>query len=120
VAIIDGRRPASAAERLRALLAHVPLGLCWHLMERGGHREIVRPEVAAAEEEADQLAFELLAPATAVLAHTGPAEGEQGRARVATVLQEEFGLPSAAAEKYASRLVPPCRQDSLLRRLRRP
>jgi hypothetical protein len=120
VEVIDGRRPPSPAERLRALLAHVHLGLCWHLMERGDRQEITRPEVAAAEEEADQLAFELLAPATAVLQRTGHADGEPGWALVAAVLEEVFGLPPAAAAKYASRLVPPRLQDSLLRRLGRP
>jgi hypothetical protein len=115
--VIDGRRPPTAAERVRALLANVPLGLHVHLMERGPRREILRTEVAAAEEEADQLAYELLAPAAAVLERTGPAEGAGGRARVAAVLREVFALPAARAEDYAGLLVPVQYTDPLLQRL---
>ena len=60
-AVFDGRRKATPAERLRALLSYIPLGPHVHLMERGPRREIVDESVAAAEDEADRLAYELLA-----------------------------------------------------------
>jgi hypothetical protein len=70
--VLDGRRPATPAERLRALLANVPVGCHSHLMYRGTDRRVLSAEVARAEEEADRLAFELLAPAAVVLSRTGP------------------------------------------------
>jgi hypothetical protein len=118
--VIDGRRPPTPAERFRALLANVPLGLHVHLMERGRRREIQRAEVAAVEDEADQLAYELLAPAAALFARTGAVEGDAGGTRVAAVLREGFGLPAACAEDYAGLLVPRRWEDPLLRRLRPP
>ena len=86
-------------------------------MERGPGREVLRPDVAAAEEEADLLAYELLAPATAVFERTGNPDGDDGRVYVATVLQADFGLPAAAAQQYAHVLLPPRPRDSLLQRL---
>jgi hypothetical protein len=117
--VIDGRRPPTPTERLRALVAGVPLGLHVHLMERGPRRQR-RPEVAAAEREADCLAYELLAPAVEVLRHTGSAEDEGGQSHVVNVLCEVFGLPEASAEDYADLLLPSRWEDPLLRRLRRP
>ena len=54
-----------------ALLRNVPLGFHVHLMRRGPRREVLTADVAVAEEEADRLAYELLAPAEAVLARAG-------------------------------------------------
>jgi hypothetical protein len=100
-------------------VADVPLGLHVHLMERGPRRQR-RPEVAAAEREADCLAYELLAPAVEVLRRTGPAQDEAGHARVVTVLCEVFGLPEGSALDYADLLLPSRWEDPLLGRLRRP
>jgi Zn-dependent peptidase ImmA (M78 family) len=115
--IIDGQRLPTPAERLRAMLANVPLGLHIHLMERGPRRQFVSLNVAIAEEDADLLAYELLAPATAVFKRIGPAQGSKGRGLLTAVLQEDFGLPLAAAKDYAHVLLPPAYQDSLLLRL---
>jgi hypothetical protein len=117
--VLDGRRPPTLAERLRALVADVPLGLHVHLMERGDRPKALRPEVAAAEEEADCLGYELLAPAVEVLERTGLVEGPHGRARLVPVLRGVFGLPQAAAEDYAELLLPSPWEDPLIRRLRR-
>jgi hypothetical protein len=113
--VFDGRRPPTRTERARALLAGVPLGLHVHLMERGPRREFLSEEAAVAEEEADRLAYELLAPAADVLAAAG---GEADRASVAGVLREAFGLPAAQAADYSGLLLPPPPVDPLLRRLK--
>jgi hypothetical protein len=114
----DGLRPPRPDERVRALVADVPLGRHTHLLERGPRRRARSADVARAEEEADQLAYELLAPAAAVFARTGPVRGERGRARLAAVLYDGFGLPAEPAAAYARLLVPPRAEDPLLRRLR--
>jgi hypothetical protein len=115
--VLDGARPPTPAERVHALLAGLALGPHVHLMHRGPRREFVGAEVAAAEEEADQLAYELLAPAAEVAARAGPVSGPAGRARVVEILREGFGLPAAQAEDYGQRLLPPLPEDPLLRLL---
>jgi hypothetical protein len=117
--VLDGRRPPRPEERVRALLANVPLGRHIHLMERRSGRQARPAAVARAEAEADQLAYELLAPAAAVFARTGPVRGVCDRERLAAVLRDDFGLPAEQAAAYARLLVPPPVEDPLLGRLRR-
>jgi hypothetical protein len=116
--VLDGRREPTAQERLHALLKGVPLGLHLHLMRRGPRRGAMSADVARAEEEADQLAYELLAPARAVLDRAGGVEGDEGRGRLAELLRTAFGLPAEQAEDYSRLLLPPVWRDPLLRRLR--
>jgi hypothetical protein len=102
--VLDGR-PPRREERLGAVLRNVPLGFHAHLLARdpGG------PE-AEAERGADRLAYELLAPAEAVLGEASA--GLEGR------LRERYGLPAAQAARYARLLrPPPPPRDPLLARL---
>jgi hypothetical protein len=117
-AVFDGERPPTRQERLHSLLKNVSLGLHLHLMQRGPSREVLDPAIARAEEEADQVAYELLAPAADVLECAGTAQGDTGRARLAEVLQTHFGLPREQAADYARLLLQPAWEDPLLRRLR--
>jgi nucleotide-binding universal stress UspA family protein len=112
--VFDGKRTPTPAERARAALAGVSLGLHVHLMQRGPCRGAPGAAVARAEEEADRLAYELLAPAAAVAARAGRAPG---RGRVAEVLRQDFGLPPERAVEYAEVLVPAPAVHPLLRRL---
>lgn len=116
--VLDGERPPTERERLHALLKDVPLGFQLHLMRRGPRREMVNAAVAQAEEEADRVAYELLAPAAEVLARTRTIQGAAGRDRLVELLQAEFGLPREQADDYGRLLLPPVRTDPLLRRLR--
>jgi hypothetical protein len=116
--VFDGERPPTERERLQALLKNVPLTFHLHLMGRGPSRGVVSATVALVEEEADRVAYELLAPAADVLARTGPVQGDTGQDRLVEALQAEFGLPGEQAADYARLLLPPVWQDSLLRRLR--
>jgi hypothetical protein len=110
--VFDGRRPPTPAERLRALLGDVPLGPHLHLMGRGPRHEIVEERVRTVEEEADRLAYELLAPAAAVRA------AAEDRGDLERVLAEVFSLPTAQAEDYGRLLVPPPDTDPLVLRFR--
>ena len=95
--VLDGDRPPTNDERIHAVLAGVTLGLHTHLMERraGG----LLPEPAGrSEEDADTLAFELLAPQAAAR----PLVRAHGAG--AAALAERFGLPRPQAEAYARRL----------------
>jgi hypothetical protein len=108
--VFDGERLPAAAERMDALLAGVPLGFHTHLMGRGVR---AAGSLGTAEEEADRLAYELLAPAAAVFARLHGAADER-RNQAAALLQDAFGLPTARANDYAETLYPIYRPDPLL------
>jgi hypothetical protein len=117
-AVFDGERPPTLHERLHSLLKNAPLGLHLHLMQRGPHRQVPTTTIQRAEHEADQVAFELLAPAAEVLAQAGTVRGESGRAKLGEVLQRVFGFPRDQAEDYSGLLLPTVWEDPLLQRLR--
>jgi IrrE N-terminal-like domain len=105
VPVLDGERPASAAERLSASLSGVRLSSYLHFMDRnedGSHRE----PVTRAEQTADELGLELLAPWRAVFARlrtggTWPGTLPQWKELLATI----FGLPQDSAGNYGQRLL---------------
>jgi Zn-dependent peptidase ImmA (M78 family) len=108
--VLDGERPPTAAERADALLAHVALGRTLHLLERSPLGMPDRPEVGTAEQRADTLALELLAPADRVQAHLRPPLDLLTAART---LRADFGLPTPVAAAYARRLFPQAARRSL-------
>src|SRR4051794_34001901 len=117
-AVLDGEWPPRPAERAHALLASVSLGYHVHFMERTDDGHAASAEIDRAEHEADRLAFELLAPADAVLDAAGAVPLDEQRAAVTRLLQGTYGLPSAPAAQYAALLAPePPRADPFLRRL---
>jgi hypothetical protein len=116
-AVFDGERAPTPQERLHSLLKNAPLGFHLHLMQRGPRREVPDTAVARAEEEADWVAYELLAPAADVLSRAGPVRGDAGRARLTEVLRTAFGLPAEQAANYGRLLLPLVWEDPLLRRL---
>ncbi len=118
VEVLDGERPPTPEECLHALLKSISLGFHLHLMRRGPRREVLHATITLAEEEADQVAYELLAPAADVWARAGSISGVEGRIRLAEVLQADFGLPQEQAKDYSRLLLPPVREDPLLQRLR--
>jgi hypothetical protein len=116
--VFDGVRLPTLQERLHALLKNAPLGFHLHLMQRGPRREVFSAAIVQAEEEADQVAYELLAPAAEVFARIGTVQGDAGRARLVEVLQTVFGLPQEQAVDYSRLLLPAGWVDPLLQRLR--
>jgi hypothetical protein len=113
LAVFDGRRAPDPLERVQALFAGVPLGFHAHLMGRDARQGRPAGEVSVAEEEADRLAYELLAPAEVVAARLG----QGSRDEAAAFLRESFGLPVTPANDYAELLLPAPPLDPLLRRL---
>lgn len=95
--VLDGVRPATADERLHAVLRGRPLAAHVHLMARDPDGRAAGPE-RDAEDRADRLAFELLAPAA--LLDAGK------RDEVAARLVGVFGLPPSVAGRYAALLCP--------------
>lgn len=101
VEVLDGDRPAETIERVDSLLARMPIGAYVHLIDRDGR---TARTAGVAEQEADLLAFELLAPAGAI-----EREGTRDRLDITRLLCGYYGLPGGAAERYAQRLAPPRR-----------
>lgn len=118
VEVLDGVRPARDDERVHGLLGRVELGIRVHLMERMGHGRAASAAVAVAENDADRLAFELLAPIARIAREVGGYPPHERRDEAVRLLTTVYGLPASQAVRYALSIVPEQRpSDSLLRRL---
>jgi hypothetical protein len=117
--VLDGDRPPTARERIESVLAHVPLGIHLNLMERSQDGEAEEP-VLIAEERADRLALELLAPWDDVAAHLESlphCDIRTYRASVTTLLRDDFGLPPRIAVHYAHSLQTTLRPETFRDRI---
>jgi hypothetical protein len=111
--VLDGEREPTWDESIHALLAGTSLGVFLDLMPRAANGEIDQGYILRAEQRADRLALELLAPETLV---RQMARGDPERA--ADLLIARFGLPPAVAHKYAAWLFRGSRRPSLVEWLR--
>jgi hypothetical protein len=91
--VLDGKRAATFDEQLHSVLRNVAVGPHFHVMERDDSGRPKSHSEREAEERADRLAFELLAPAKLLFANSDP-----------TQLMTEFGLPARETAKYVSLL----------------
>jgi hypothetical protein len=96
VDVLDGRRPASPAERVSAILAHVRVGPHWHLIPRPGTDPDRDARIARAEDRADDLGLELVAPRKRVLQllRAMPARQRTNIPAACGILGTFFGLPA--------------------------
>lgn len=103
--VLDGVRPPTGPERFQAILAGVTLQLQHHLLERDQELGVQDGGVLLAEERADRLALELLAPADEARRRL-PADGawDQWVPEATARLETAFGLPRPIAKAYARRL----------------
>lgn len=97
--VLDDLREATFEERLSAVLRNVSVGPFAHLMRRDESGRPQSPAEWRAEEAADRLAFELLAPAKEL-------DGCEDRGELAAKLADEYGLPPEPAARYAKVLRP--------------
>ena len=114
--VLDGGRAATSEERVHALLDGTPLGYHTHLMDRENNGWLANRRVRDAEDDADRLAFELLAPAKSVASFARRSEA-LSRTEIQELLISKFGLPEVPAARYAEILAPPARVDPLLQQL---
>lgn len=91
IEVLDGDRPATPDERLAGVLRDVQIGPHTHFLDRDRHGRVPTREAREAEEAADRLAFELLAPFAELGTDATPAQ-----------LVSYFGLPVTQAAKYAA------------------
>jgi hypothetical protein len=111
VEVLDCRRPPTPDERLHAVLRNVPLGPLTHLLRRDESGRPLTPIEREAEDAADRLAFELLAPASEIGAVSD-------RETLIERLVRDFGLPLNPATRYAALVIPAApRLDQAVARL---
>ncbi len=106
--VLEGKRVPTLEERLHGVLANVSVGVRGHLMERPDEG-VPTNIVLDAEDRADRLALELLAPAASLRERMQQADVPTGyRARLAflrTTLYTEYGLPRSIDSFYAEMLL---------------
>jgi hypothetical protein len=102
--VFDGRRPPTVDERVGGLLSGATIGVHAHLMARGPDGDLGCGDIAGVEHRADQLALELLAPASEVHRRLWqarrPTSFQAAVEGAIKVLVEDFGLPPAVADRY--------------------
>lgn len=99
VAVLDRTRPPTLGERLSSALRNVPIEPFRHAMDRSAAHG---RSVGVIEDEADDLAIELLAPWRELQVLRGAAPG---------LLRERFGLPAIVSARLAG-LITPARTSS--------
>lgn len=108
--VLDRQRPPTLVERIEAVLQGIRLQPHFHFMERDSRGSILSEAVLRAEDRADRLALELLAPQEEALGvvkaslkgvATYPARVEAAR----LALLDRYSLPDPVARYYARQLV---------------
>lgn len=99
--ILDGLRDATIEERLGGLLRGAHLGTFARLMERDSNGDAGQTAILEAEDRADLLALELLAPHKVVLKRLSTQSDSLAVDSIQRLLACEFGLPRTAAQSYA-------------------
>ena len=106
--MLDGERTPTRTETLDALLSSVKLGTYTDLMPRSNKGDIDQAYILPAEEKADRLALELLAPAYRVLSQVAlqdPKTIYESNHITVQVLTSVYGLPPTVAKKYSAYLL---------------
>jgi len=117
--VLDGQRRPTPDEQLAGVLRQVELTTYTHLMDRcpAGMAELA--QVIAAEDDADCLALELLAPRSEVLSRLEGrgVDWRDGSASdiVQQLLVQDFGLPEQIAERYGWMMAMACRTSRSFR-----
>ena len=106
--VLDGYREPSLTERIDSVLKSVVIQTYTHLLEKKGDGSFESAKVFDAENDADMLALELLAPSSKVIKGTKEGQSKpvfsEFRNNCYKLLVEKYGLPSSISEEYASRI----------------
>jgi hypothetical protein len=105
VSVLDGHRIPTPTERLQALFNKISIGVHTDLMERSPDQ--VTDAVWKAEDNADRVALELLAPTKDILPLLKKIHGsyEYRLSQAIQILCDYFGLPVKVAEGYSGALL---------------
>ncbi|MCI0695708.1 ImmA/IrrE family metallo-endopeptidase [candidate division KSB1 bacterium] len=106
--VLDGLRPPTIDERIEGVLSSISIAPYVHLMEQRGAVKLQRATIWQAENRADELALEILAPVKTV--YSGLAAICTGFSYFACfesakqTLIEKYGLPKLIAHGYAQQI----------------
>jgi hypothetical protein len=109
--VLDGHRPPTHTERLHSIFSGVPVGLHVDIFERTSAGAYTAPATLHAEERADHLALELLAPADNVwstfqsIAEERDAGYDWAHKLLKQLLYDSYQLPEEQAQTYATWLL---------------
>ncbi len=103
--VLDGNRVPAPTEKLDSILKDTKIDFFLHLMERSVNGDITNSCIIEAEDRADRLALELLAPKAEVLQRIVAIKLNMNdidfSANVCRVLVNEFGLTHSTAGHYS-------------------
>lgn len=106
--VLDGLREPSIQERVDGVINGVSVQLFTHILEKDGDGSFLSIKVFNAENNADSLALELLAPHSIVTKETMAGKKKMQFAhfevRCYTLLTEKYKLPQSIAKQYAKSL----------------
>ncbi len=106
--VIDGRREATILERIDGALYSVLTRPYTHLLEKAGDGSFQRWDVQQAENEADELAVELLAPRSEIVKRFYPIKARLSFNSVKDQcfrdLRYKYMIPISVAEMYSTRI----------------
>jgi Zn-dependent peptidase ImmA (M78 family) len=104
--IFSGTRKPTIEDELSGIIKRVSVSPYIHFLEEGNVSAESRSQVWAAENKADAMAFELLAPFQTVCAQlkseSGPYTFSRIKKELLTILAKNFGLPSSVRQQYAT------------------
>ncbi len=103
LAVLDRTRPPTPAERFSSALRDVPIEPFRHAMDR--QQPSSSGQVAQIEDEADDLAIELLAPTKLLRSLNSVSPG---------AIRDQFGLPAPVAARLARLVGPPITSPGVL------
>ncbi len=108
IGVLDGIRPPSIEERIESILRAINITPHIHLLEHEDTGAFARSSIWQAEDRADELALELVAPVEVVLGELKATSESMSYFEcchvVADVLMQKFGLPGVVAKTYARQL----------------
>ncbi|MEI2740571.1 MAG: ImmA/IrrE family metallo-endopeptidase [Chitinophagaceae bacterium] len=106
--VMDGYRKPTLKEKVDGTLSSVTIKPYTHLLEKVGDGTFDRVEVLNSENDADELALELLAPNVAVIKDTNPNRNKISfydfKNQCYQILRNKYLIPGPIAEAYSSKL----------------
>lgn len=103
--VLDGERSPTSSEAIDAILGGIKLGIYFNMMPRSMQGGIDDSSILRSENNADRLAFELLAPAEHVLNQSTVSRVKSSFERtriISSLLITEYGLPKQLAFRYSA------------------
>jgi Zn-dependent peptidase ImmA (M78 family) len=106
--VMDGYREPTIEERIDGALTSVTIKPYTHLLEKVGDGTFENNEILNSENDADELALELLAPHTTIIVDTNPNRNKISfydfKNQCYQILRSKYLIPDSVAEAYSSKL----------------